>query len=115
MQSHFARCNSIRVNSGCWVLYEKPNFAGYQYVLTRGEYPEYKHWMGYNDSIRSCRTFSYVSVYVWCAEIHTGKKFISQDILDWFNNIMIKYFFSVYLLNTGVVNTSLSFSVLYLK
>ncbi|MCI4375820.1 hypothetical protein PGIGA_G00114190 [Pangasianodon gigas] len=58
-QPHFARCNSIRVDSGCWVLYEKPNYTGYQYVLTRGEYPEYQHWMGYNDSIRSCRTFTY--------------------------------------------------------
>ncbi|XP_053494320.1 gamma-crystallin M2-like [Ictalurus furcatus] len=59
MQPHFTRCNSVRVDSGCWVLYEKPNYTGYQYVLTRGEYPEYQRWMGYNDSIRSCRTFSY--------------------------------------------------------
>ncbi|KPP66721.1 Gamma-crystallin M2-like, partial [Scleropages formosus] len=61
MQPHFSRCNSIRVESGCWVLYERPNYTGYQYVLTRGEYPDYQRWMGYNDSIRSCRTFSYTS------------------------------------------------------
>ncbi|KAI1899306.1 hypothetical protein AGOR_G00060440 [Albula goreensis] len=61
MNPHFSRCNSIRVESGCWVLYERPNYMGYQYVLTRGEYPEYQRWMGYNDSIRSCRTFSYTS------------------------------------------------------
>ncbi|XP_041935891.1 gamma-crystallin M2-like isoform X1 [Alosa sapidissima] len=61
MHPHFSRCNSIRVESGCWVLYERPNYSGYQYVLTRGEYPEYQHWMGYNDSIRSCRTFNYTS------------------------------------------------------
>lgn len=61
MHTHFNRCNSIKVESGCWVLYEKPNYNGYQYVLTRGEYPDYQHWMGYNDTIRSCRTFSYVS------------------------------------------------------
>uniref|UniRef100_A0A667XL31 Gamma-crystallin M2-like n=1 Tax=Myripristis murdjan TaxID=586833 RepID=A0A667XL31_9TELE len=61
MHPHFSRCNSIRVESGCWVLYERPNYAGYQYVLTRGEYPEYQRWMGYNDTIRSCRTFSYTS------------------------------------------------------
>lgn len=61
MHPHFSRCNSIKVESGCWVLYEKPNYTGYQYVLTRGEYPDYQRWMGYNDTIRSCRTFSYVS------------------------------------------------------
>lgn len=63
MHPHFNRCNSIKVECGCWVLYEKPNYNGYQYVLTRGEYPDYQHWMGFNDTIRSCRTFSYVSEY----------------------------------------------------
>lgn len=52
---------TVRVESGCWVLYERPNYSGFQYVLTRGEYPEYQRWMGYNDTIRSCRTFSNVS------------------------------------------------------
>uniref|UniRef100_A0A4W3IVK9 Beta/gamma crystallin 'Greek key' domain-containing protein n=1 Tax=Callorhinchus milii TaxID=7868 RepID=A0A4W3IVK9_CALMI len=61
LQSYFSRCNSIRVESGCWVLYERPNYMGYQYVLTRGEYPDYQRWMGFNDSIRSCRMYSYVS------------------------------------------------------
>ncbi|XP_042192137.1 gamma-crystallin M2-like isoform X2 [Callorhinchus milii] len=61
LQSHFSRCNSIRVDSDFWVLYEKPNYMGYQYVLTRGEYPDYQRWMGYNDSIRSCRTYNYVN------------------------------------------------------
>eukprot|EP00062_Callorhinchus_milii_P014729 gi/632964212/ref/XP_007898290.1/ PREDICTED: gamma-crystallin M2-like isoform X2 [Callorhinchus milii] len=61
LQSHFSRCNSIRVDSDFWVLYEKPNYMGYQYVLTRGEYPDYQRWMGYNDSIRSCRTYNYSS------------------------------------------------------
>ncbi|XP_066544087.1 gamma-crystallin M2-like [Amia ocellicauda] len=55
MHSYLSRCNSVRVDSGCWVLYERPNYSGYQYVLTRGEYPEYQRWMGFNDCIRSCR------------------------------------------------------------
>eukprot|EP00062_Callorhinchus_milii_P014736 gi/632964224/ref/XP_007898296.1/ PREDICTED: beta-crystallin S-1-like [Callorhinchus milii] len=59
LQSYFSRCNSIRVDSDYWVAYEKPNYMGYQYVLTRGEYPDYQRWMGYNDSIRSCRTYPY--------------------------------------------------------
>ncbi|XP_045928066.1 gamma-crystallin M2-like [Micropterus dolomieu] len=52
---HINRCNSVRVESGAWVLFERPNYLGYQYILTRGEYPDYQRWMGYNDSIRSCR------------------------------------------------------------
>lgn len=55
LHSHFTRCNSIRVDSGDWVVYEKPNFSGYQYVLKKGEYPHYQHWMGFNDCVRSCR------------------------------------------------------------
>ncbi|KAM9850985.1 gamma-crystallin B-like [Aulostomus maculatus] len=55
LNTHFSHCNSVRVESGAWVLYERPNYLGYQYILTRGEYPDYQRWMGYNDSIRSCR------------------------------------------------------------
>ncbi|XP_036840297.1 gamma-crystallin S-1-like [Oncorhynchus mykiss] len=55
LSSHFSRCNSIRVESGAWVVYERPNYMGSQYILTRGEYPDYQRWMGYNDTIRSCR------------------------------------------------------------
>ncbi|XP_066544088.1 gamma-crystallin M2-like [Amia ocellicauda] len=55
LSSYFSRCNSIRVESGCWVVYERPNYIGYQYILTRGEYSDFQRWMGFNDSIRSCR------------------------------------------------------------
>uniref|UniRef100_A0A8C9YV73 Crystallin gamma S n=1 Tax=Sander lucioperca TaxID=283035 RepID=A0A8C9YV73_SANLU len=50
LHSHFSRCNSIRVeSSGTWVIYERPNYMGYQYVLSRGEYPDYQSWIGLND------------------------------------------------------------------
>ncbi|XP_038196111.1 gamma-crystallin E-like [Arvicola amphibius] len=55
LQPYFSRCNSVRVDSGCWMLYEQPNFAGCQYFLRRGDYPDYQQWMGLSDSIRSCR------------------------------------------------------------
>ncbi|XP_037705541.1 gamma-crystallin F-like [Choloepus didactylus] len=55
LQPYFSRCNSIRVDSGCWMLYEHPNYQGHQYYLRRGEYPDYQQWLGFNDSIRSCR------------------------------------------------------------
>ncbi|XP_027729547.1 gamma-crystallin D-like isoform X1 [Vombatus ursinus] len=54
LQAYFSRCNSIRVDSGCWMIYEHPNYSGHQYYLRRGEYPDYQQWMGLNDTIRSC-------------------------------------------------------------
>ncbi|XP_059821932.1 gamma-crystallin S-1-like [Hypanus sabinus] len=59
LSPYFSRCNSIRVESDWWVLYERPNYMGYQYVLSRGEYPDYQRWMGFNDTIRSCRSYPY--------------------------------------------------------
>lgn len=43
-------------------MYERPNFAGYMYILPRGEYPEYQHWMGLNDRLSSCRAVHLVSL-----------------------------------------------------
>ncbi|XP_078407888.1 gamma-crystallin S-1-like [Cetorhinus maximus] len=57
LSPYFSRCNSIRVDSDWWVAYEKPNYMGYQYVLSRGEYPDYQRWMGFNDCIKSCRCY----------------------------------------------------------
>ena len=61
LQPYFSRCNSVRVDSGCWMLYEQPNFAGCQYFLRRGDYPDYQQWMGFSDSVRSCRLIPHVS------------------------------------------------------
>ncbi|KAM3585016.1 uncharacterized protein V6R79_005022 [Siganus canaliculatus] len=55
LHSHFSRCNSIRVESGDWMVYERPNYSGYQYFLKKGEYSDYQRWMGFNDCVRSCR------------------------------------------------------------
>ncbi|XP_041487806.1 gamma-crystallin A [Microtus oregoni] len=61
LQPYFSRCNSIRVDSGCWMLYERPNYQGHQYFLRRGDYPDYQQWMGLSDSICSCRSLPYTS------------------------------------------------------
>ncbi|KAL3969349.1 ligand-dependent nuclear receptor-interacting factor 1 [Sarotherodon galilaeus] len=53
--SRLSRCNSIKVESGCFMIYEKPNYSGNQYYLKRGEYPDFHHWMGVNESVSSCR------------------------------------------------------------
>uniref|UniRef100_A0A8C5HNL9 Beta/gamma crystallin 'Greek key' domain-containing protein n=1 Tax=Gouania willdenowi TaxID=441366 RepID=A0A8C5HNL9_GOUWI len=60
--AYLSRCNSIRVEGGAWVVYERPNYTGYQYVLTRGEYPEYQRWTGVNDRLSSCRMIHSVSL-----------------------------------------------------
>ncbi|XP_061917442.1 gamma-crystallin B-like [Entelurus aequoreus] len=61
LNGHLSRCSSVRVKSGAWVLFERPNYLGYQYVLTKGEYPDYRQWMGYTDSVRSCHVIPNVS------------------------------------------------------
>ncbi|XP_065417073.1 gamma-crystallin B [Chrysemys picta bellii] len=54
MHAHLNRCNSIQVESGCWMIYERPHYIGHQYFLKKGEYPNYQQWMGFNDSVKSC-------------------------------------------------------------
>uniref|UniRef100_A0A672QGF2 Gamma-crystallin M2-like n=1 Tax=Sinocyclocheilus grahami TaxID=75366 RepID=A0A672QGF2_SINGR len=55
LHSHFSSCNSIQVESGNWMVYERTHFMGYQYFLRQGEYAHYQQWMGFNDCVRSCR------------------------------------------------------------
>ncbi|XP_029936315.1 gamma-crystallin S-1-like isoform X2 [Myripristis murdjan] len=55
LQCQFSRCNSIRVENGCFMIYDKPNYTGNQYYLKKGDYPDYHCWTGVNDSVSSCR------------------------------------------------------------
>ncbi|XP_017402201.1 gamma-crystallin D isoform X1 [Cebus imitator] len=55
LQPYLSRCNSVRVDSGCWMLYEQPNYSGLQYFLRPGDYANHQQWMGLSDSVRSCR------------------------------------------------------------
>lgn len=57
---HLSRCNSCRVENGCFVVYDRSNFMGNQLFLRRGEYSDVQRigsMMGMTvmDSIRSCR------------------------------------------------------------
>ncbi|GLD69304.1 gamma-crystallin M2-like isoform X1 [Lates japonicus] len=36
LHPYFTRCNSIRVESGCFMVYERPQYLGHQYFLRRG-------------------------------------------------------------------------------
>ncbi|XP_008298759.1 gamma-crystallin M3-like isoform X2 [Stegastes partitus] len=66
IHTHLSRCNSCRVDSGCFMVYDRPSFMGNQVFLRRGEYPDIQRlgsmmgMMGMSgmtmmDSIRSCR------------------------------------------------------------
>uniref|UniRef100_A0A3B4ZPM9 Gamma-crystallin M3-like n=1 Tax=Stegastes partitus TaxID=144197 RepID=A0A3B4ZPM9_9TELE len=54
MSTYLSRCSSCRVESGCFMVYDRPNYTGNQYFLRRGEYADYM-FFGMSDSIRSCR------------------------------------------------------------
>uniref|UniRef100_A0A3B4CYJ1 Beta/gamma crystallin 'Greek key' domain-containing protein n=1 Tax=Pygocentrus nattereri TaxID=42514 RepID=A0A3B4CYJ1_PYGNA len=54
LTSYLSRCNSCRVQSGCFMVYDRSNFMGNQYFVRRGEYSDYQH-MGLSDCFRSCR------------------------------------------------------------
>ncbi|XP_063070443.1 gamma-crystallin M2-like [Engraulis encrasicolus] len=53
--SHLSRCQSFRVENGCWMMYDQPNYMGNQYFMRRGENPDYMNTWGWNNSIHSCR------------------------------------------------------------
>ncbi|XP_076017559.1 gamma-crystallin M2-like isoform X1 [Genypterus blacodes] len=55
MSSYLNRCHSCRVESGCFMVYDRTNYMGNQYFMRRGEYADYMSMMGMRDCIRSCR------------------------------------------------------------
>uniref|UniRef100_A0A8C3I9J1 Beta/gamma crystallin 'Greek key' domain-containing protein n=1 Tax=Chrysemys picta bellii TaxID=8478 RepID=A0A8C3I9J1_CHRPI len=73
-QSQLSRCNSVRVESGCFMLYERPNFQGQQFFLKRGDYPDMQS-EGFSTSIKSCRMIPSVSsilIKIYEKEDHRG-------------------------------------------
>ncbi|XP_022071177.1 gamma-crystallin B-like [Acanthochromis polyacanthus] len=94
LNAHFSRCNSVRVESGAWVLYERPNYMGYQYILTRGDYPDYQRWMGFNDSVRSCRMIRNTSG-MWRVRVYERSDFNGQmlDLTEDVNNLQERWHF----------------------
>ncbi|XP_068184681.1 gamma-crystallin S-1-like [Antennarius striatus] len=55
LHSMFERCRSIRVESGMFMIYDRPGYMGNQYFLRRGEYSDYMGTTGLNHCVRSCR------------------------------------------------------------
>ncbi|XP_069077525.1 gamma-crystallin M1-1-like isoform X2 [Pleurodeles waltl] len=78
LQSHLNSCNSIRVENGLWMVYERPHYMGNQYFLKEGEYPDYHVWTGISDSIKSCLLLSLKGLDVYRLRVYekddcTGK------------------------------------------
>ncbi|MEQ2192796.1 hypothetical protein XENOCAPTIV_017428 [Xenoophorus captivus] len=61
MSSFLSRCHSCRVESGCFIGYDRPNYMGNQYIFRRGEYAAYMNMMDMRDCIRSCHMIPMVS------------------------------------------------------
>ncbi|XP_056146118.1 gamma-crystallin M3-like [Lampris incognitus] len=55
LTSYLSRCQSCRVESGCFMVYDRPNFMGNQFFMRRGEYSDSMSMMGLSGGIRSCR------------------------------------------------------------
>ena len=53
--SYLSRCHSCRVESGCFMVYDRPNYMGNQYFMRRGDYSDYMSMWGWSGGIRSCR------------------------------------------------------------
>jgi len=65
LTSFLSRCSSCRVESGCFMIFERPNYMGNQFFLRRGEYHDMQRMMSSEmmiDSIRSCRMIPHVSI-----------------------------------------------------
>ncbi|XP_028446193.1 gamma-crystallin M3-like, partial [Perca flavescens] len=55
LHSMFDRCRSIRVESGMFMIYDRPSYMGTQYFMKRGEYNDYLGMTGMTECVRSCR------------------------------------------------------------
>ena len=65
MTSYLSRCQSCRVESGCFMVYDRSNYMGSQYFMRRGEYADYQSMMGMSggmSGIRSCRMIPMVGL-----------------------------------------------------
>ncbi|XP_067299800.1 gamma-crystallin M2-like [Pseudorasbora parva] len=90
--SYVSRCHSCRVHSGCWMMYDNPNYMGNQYFFRRGEYDDCMSMFGMSNCIRSCRM---ISMYrgSYRMRIYERENFMGQmyEMMDDCDNIMDRY------------------------
>ncbi|XP_051760985.1 gamma-crystallin M2-like isoform X2 [Ctenopharyngodon idella] len=92
MSSYLSRCHSCRIESGCFMMYDRPNYMGNQYFFRRGEYADYMSMFGMSDCIRSCRM---IPMYrgSYRMRIYERENFMGQmyELTDDCDNIMDRY------------------------
>ncbi|XP_066509074.1 gamma-crystallin M2-like [Hoplias malabaricus] len=95
MSSYLSRCHSCRVESGCWMVYDRPNYMGNQYFIRRGEYNDYMSMWGMSDWIRSCRM---IPMYrgSYRVRIYERENFMGQmmEVMEDCDSIMDRYHWS---------------------
>ncbi|XP_052420651.1 crystallin, gamma M5 [Carassius gibelio] len=83
--SYLSRCCSCRVESGCFMVYERTNFMGHQMLVRRGDYPDNQRIMGasISDCIRSCRMIP-MHKGAFRMRIFEGENFVGQkyELMD---------------------------------
>ncbi|XP_077073185.1 gamma-crystallin M2 [Siphateles boraxobius] len=93
--SYMNRCHSCRVESGCWMMYDHPNYMGNQYFFKRGEYADYMSMFGMSNCIRSCRMIP-MHRGSYRMRIYERENFMGQmyEMMDDCDNIMDRYHMS---------------------
>ncbi|XP_077072408.1 gamma-crystallin M2-like [Siphateles boraxobius] len=95
MSSYVSRCHSCRVESGCFMMYGRPNYMGNQYFFRRGEYADYMSMFGMNECIRSCRMIP-MHRGSYRMRIYERENFMGQmyEMMDDCDSIMDRYHIS---------------------
>ncbi|ROL54526.1 Gamma-crystallin M2 [Anabarilius grahami] len=90
--SYMSRCHSCRVESGCWMMYDHPNYMGNGYFFRRGEYADYMSMFGMNNCIRSCRMIP-MHRGSYRMRIYERENFMGQmhEMMDDCDNTMDRY------------------------
>ncbi|XP_008326200.2 gamma-crystallin M3-like [Cynoglossus semilaevis] len=92
MSSYLSRCHSCRVESGCFMVYDRTNYMGNQYFMRRGEYSDYMSMIGWSGGIRSCRMIP-MHRGSYRMRIYERENFGGQmyELMDDCDNIMDRY------------------------
>ncbi|XP_059895934.1 gamma-crystallin M1-like [Gadus macrocephalus] len=95
MSSYLSRCQSCRVESGCFMLYERNNYMGQQFFMRRGEYNDMNRMQSMGmmfDNIRSCRMIPFhrgqFRMKIYERENFGGQ---SNEMMDDCDNIQERY------------------------
>uniref|UniRef100_A0AAR2JIS5 Beta/gamma crystallin 'Greek key' domain-containing protein n=1 Tax=Pygocentrus nattereri TaxID=42514 RepID=A0AAR2JIS5_PYGNA len=92
MSPYLSCCHSCRVESGCFMVYDRPNYMGNQYFIRRGDYNDYMNSWGMSDWIRSCRM---IPMYrgSYRVRIYERENFLGQmmELTDDCDSIMDRY------------------------